>query len=435
MKQYYSGLKIIAFLFIFHCLTLVAQAQEDAVPTKARIQKKGAGFSLVVNEQPYFIKGAVGSDYLEKLKAYGGNSIRTGSKKEVLDKAHSLGLTALVGLPVRAERDGMDYDDTAAVRLQHQKVMEIVRSTKNHPAVIMWALGNELDFIEANVKLHYNTKVWDAVNALSKEIHALDPHHPVMTVVGSISKEKIDDLLRLAPDIDLLGVNEYGDLLDVPTWLKQFGWKKPYAVTEWGPTGFWQVPKTAWKVPIEETSSMKAAKYKERYEKSIAADRACIGSYVFLWRQHQERTHTWFGMFDAAGRETEAVDVMHYKWKGAWPVNRSPRLDSAKIENLTAYQNVYLQKGRSYLGQVWATDPDRDEMKYAWEILPEGTKFPYGGGGEKKPGAINGLISDGKKNRISFRSPEKEGAYRLFVYVYDGKGHWATANIPFYVQP
>ena len=423
------------FFISFFLLLHKTYAQKKASPAMVRIQKKGVGFSLLVNGKPYFIKGAVGSDYLEKLKDYGGNAIRTGSKKEVLDKAHGLGLTALVSLPVRAERDGMDYDDTAAVRAQHQRVMEIVRSTKNHPAVIMWALGNELDFIQANVKLQYNKKVWDAVNRLAKEIHALDPHHPVMTVVGSISKEKITDLLQQAPDLDLLGVNEYGDLLEVPEWLRQAGWKKPYAVTEWGPTGFWQVPKTAWKVPIEETSSMKAAKYKERYEKSIAADKACIGSYVFLWRQHQERTHTWFGMFDAAGEETEAVDVMHYEWTGAWPLNRSPRLDSAKIENGTAYQNVYLKKSGSYTGQVWATDPDKDELKYAWEILPEGTDFPYGGGGEKKPGALSGLISEGGKSKISFRSPEKEGAYRLFVYVYDGKGHWATANVPFYVEP
>ncbi|MEP7280280.1 MAG: glycoside hydrolase family 2 TIM barrel-domain containing protein [Bacteroidota bacterium] len=425
-------MKYFIFYLIACCLACNLAAQQQ--PTKVGIKKKKNGFQLTVKGKPYFIKGAVGNNYLEKLKQYGGNSIRTGSKKETLDQALSLGLTALVNLPVRAERDGMNYDDTALVRKQHERVMAIVRDTKDHPAVIMWALGNELDFIQANVKLHYNTKVWDAVNALAKEIHEIDPFHPVMTVVGSINPEKISDLLRLCPDLDLLGVNEYGDLLKIPEWLRQFGWKKPYAVTEWGPTGFWQVPKTIWKVPIEETSSMKAAKYKERYEKAIAADKNCIGSYVFLWRQHQERTHTWFGMFDANGKETEAVDVMYYEWKGKWPPNRTPRLDSAKIENMTAYQNVYLKKGEAYTAQVWASDPDKDMLTYAWEILPEGSNFPYGGGGEKKPEAISGLIDDGEKSRISFRSPDKEGSYRLFVYVYDGKGHFATANVPFYVN-
>jgi beta-galactosidase/beta-glucuronidase len=423
---------LLCLVVAFGCLWEVAGQKK---PTRATIKETSNGFQFLVNNKPYFIKGAVGNDYLEKLKQYGGNSIRTGSKKTILDEAHALGLTALVNLPVRAERDGMNYDDTAAVRKQHEKVIEIVRNTKDHPAVIMWALGNELDFIEANVKLRYNQKVWEAVNALAKEIHRIDPHHPVMTVVGSINKEKINDLLRNCPDLDLLGVNEYGDLLKIPEWLEQYGWKKPYAVTEWGPTGFWQVPKTNWEVPIEETSSMKAAKYRERYEKVIAADKKCLGSYVFLWRQHQERTHTWFGMFDEKGAETEAVDVMHYVWTGKWPKNRSPRIDSAKIQNLTAYQNVYLQKRKMYEGQVWASDPDKDPLRFAWEILPEGTQFPYGGQGEKKPIGLEGLVKDGNKNQIRFMSPEEEGAYRLFVYVYDEKGHWATANVPFYVQP
>lgn len=429
MKKVLHVLLFVAYSII----STYGQAKDN--PTKVKIIKNNSGFQLMVNNSPYFIKGAVGSDYLEKLQEYGGNSIRTGSNRSTLDKAHSLGLTALVNLPVRAERDGMNYDDTAAVRTQHEKVMDIVRKTKDHPAVIMWALGNELDFIQANEKLRYNIKVWDAVNALANAIHTVDPNHPIMTVVGSIDSGKITDLIQRAPALDLLGINEYGDLGKIPSWLRKFGWKKPYAVTEWGPTGFWQVPKTDWKVPIEETSSMKAERYKERYEQTITGDKEmCLGSFVFLWRQHQERTHTWFGMFDAKGLETEAVDVMHFEWTGKWPQNRTPRLDSLKIGSLTAYSNVKLEPSQSYTARVWVTDPDNDNIHYNWEVLPEGTSFPYGGNGEKKPAAIAGLITEVNKPNIQFKSPGKKGSYRLFVCAYDGKGHWATANIPFYVK-
>lgn len=428
-------MKKILHVLLMSAYVFTSYGQTTVNSTKVKIVKNKNTFQLLVNNKPYFIKGAVGSDYLEKLQQYGGNSIRTGSNPATLDKAHLLGLTALVNLPVRAERDGMNYDDTGAVRMQHEKVMDIVRKTKDHPAVIMWALGNELDFIQANVKEHYNIKVWDAVNALAKEIHHLDPYHPVMTVVGSIDSGKIRDLITNCPALDLLGINEYGDLAKIPKWLRKFGWKKPYAVTEWGPTGFWQVPKTAWKAPIEETSSMKAARYKERYEQTISGDKEmCLGSFVFLWRQHQERTHTWFGMFDANGLETEAVDVMHYEWTGKWPQNRTPGLDSLKIGQLTAYNNVYLQPSQSYTAEVWVKDPDNDSTQYNWEVLPEGTTFPYGGNGEKKPAAVPGLVGEVNKPHINFKSPDKEGSYRLFVYAYDGKGHWATANIPFYVK-
>lgn len=420
--------------FIFLLFTLV-YTSTFAQPTTVRVQKTGDSFRLLRNGKPYFIQGAVGSDYLVKLKQYGGNAIRTGSNRQTLNRADSLGLTTLVNLPVRAERDGMNYDDAEAVRQQHERVMTIVRQTKDHPAVLMWALGNELDFIQANVKERYKTKVWDAVNALAKEIHQLDPNHPIMTVVGSINEEKIKDLLTQCPDLDLLGINEYGDLDKIPEWLRKFGWQKPYAVTEWGPTGFWQVPKTPWKAPVEETSSLKADQYRKRYERVIAADKArCLGSYVFLWRQHQERTHTWFGMFDAEGQETEAVDVMHYEWTGRWPANRTPRLDSVKLGGKTAYAGVYLQPGQTNQARVWATDPDGDALRYNWEVLREGTAFPYGGNGEKRPPAVPGLITEANTPRLSFQTPAEEGAYRLFVYAYDGKGHWATANIPFYVK-
>ncbi|MEO7800580.1 MAG: glycoside hydrolase family 2 TIM barrel-domain containing protein, partial [Ginsengibacter sp.] len=171
----------ICFTFLICTLSFyTSQSQQEKTPTPVKIIKKASGFQLLVNKKPYYIKGAVGSDYLEKLQQYGGNAIRTGSEVNALNKAHTLGLTALVNLPVEAERDGMDYDDTAAVRAQHANVMRIVRDTKNHPAVVMWALGNELDFIQPNVKEHYNIKVWDAVNALSREIHKIDPNHPVM---------------------------------------------------------------------------------------------------------------------------------------------------------------------------------------------------------------------------------------------------------------
>jgi hypothetical protein len=155
---------------------------------------------------------------------------------------------------------------------------------------------------------------------------------------------------------------------------------------------------------------------------------------VFLWRQHQERTHTWFGMFDAEGRETEAVEVMHYAWTGKWPANRVPQLDSVKIGRQTAYDGVYLAPAQTSTAQVWVRDLDGDALQYHWEVLREGTSFPYGGNGEPKPPAVPGLIEIPNRRQLSFQAPAEEGPYRLFVYAYDGQGHFATANIPFFVR-
>ena len=55
----------------------------------------------------------VGNEFIAEGKEYGGNSVRTGYHKEELDKINDCGLYALVNLPAKAERDGMNYNDTA----------------------------------------------------------------------------------------------------------------------------------------------------------------------------------------------------------------------------------------------------------------------------------------------------------------------------------
>ena len=430
--------KTIAYFIPLIALLFSLSAPVSAQGAKVEIKKNGNAFELLVDGSPMFIEGIVGWRKMDLAKAYGANGVRTGCNQKSLDEAQRLGMMVLANLPVSSQRAGFDYDDEEAVRAQHEKVLQVVREYKDHPAVLMWALGNELDHVpqkeyEPN-KIYYNMKVWDAVNALAKAIHEIDPNHPVMTVVGSITEHKIGALINQCPDLDLLGINEYGDLLDIPQWLRQWGWKKPYAVTEWGPTGFWQMPRTPWDYHIEETSTEKAAKYKERYEKTIRGDKEmCLGSYVFLWHPHQEYTHTWFGMFDREWRETESVDVMRYEWTGAWPDNRAPHIDSMRLNGRSAYDFIYLAPGQKCTAQVWMRDPENDNVTYEWELLPEQKSFGYGGQGEKKPEAVDADIVVTDAGAIRFTAPLEEGAYRLFVAGYDEGNHAAFANIPVYV--
>ena len=206
-------------------------------------------------------------------------------------------------------------------------------------------------------------------------------------------------------------------------------------ITEWGPTGFWQTKATPWGYHIEENSSEKADKYKERYEGTILADKEwCLGSFVFLWNHHQEYTHTWFGMFDKDWRKTEAVNVMHYVWTGKWPKNRAPKVISMQINGKTAHDFISLLPGETLKAQVRMEDPDADDaIRYEWELLKEPTVFGYGGTGERKPESIDcsiKIISDGV---INFTAPLEEGPYRLFASGYDKGNHVAYANIPIYV--
>ncbi len=405
-------------------------------PAKVEIRKSAGRFQLCVDQQPFYIKGAgieLGS--LEKLKQHGGNSLRTWSTdngrdsgKQVLDRALTNGLYVAMGLDVDHERRGFDYDNTNAVARQFATLTDQVRKLKDHPALIIWVVGNELNFEK-------NPRVWDAVNDLSKEIHRIDPNHPTTTTLAGFNKETVALVKARAPDLDFICFQMYCDIINLPRYLAEAAWDKPYIVTEWGATGHWECGKTAWGAPIENDSTTKADLYQMRFDKVIQADQTlCLGSYVFFWGQKQERTPTWYGMFLESGEETAAVDVMHYVWQGVWPANRSPRLEGAWLDGRTASQNVRVRPGQSCRAKVDATDPDQDALTFNWEIMAESTSRNVGGDRESKPAVLRGLIAEPSRGEISLQAPSKPGAYRLFAYVFDGKGHAAHANIPFLVE-
>ena len=421
---------------LLSCTSNTSQ-EEVQGPVKAEIKQENGKYQLYVGGEPFWIKGA-GLEFgnVEKLAEHGGNSFRTwrtdngkDSGKEVLDRAQANGLYVTMGIEVARERHGFDYNDEAAVAEQFERIKKEILLYKDHPALIIWAIGNELNLRATN------PKVWNAVNQISEYIHEVDPNHLTTTTLAGIGKELVDDIKERVPDIDLLSIQMYADLPNLPRYIQESNWQKPYMVTEWGATGHWEVPKTEWGAPIELNSSAKADAYLERYQKAIEPHKdQCIGSYVFLWGQKQERTPTWYGIFLESGEETESVDVMHYIWNGAWPENRTPRLDSFLLEGKTAYDNVYLEPGKMYSAQVASTDPDGDALSYKWEIMPESKDLGDGGDFESTPESIPGLFEGEPAAEALFKSPAESGAYRLFVYVFDGKGHAAHANIPFFVK-
>lgn len=411
---------------------VAAQAVTTKGAVKVEVKKEGAVYQLMRDGKPYFIKGAGGTSYMDRIAAYGGNSVRTWDTKkgqQILDSAQKYGLTVLLGLPVGSERHGFDYNDAGAVKKQFDRLRVEVLKFKGHPALLAWGIGNELNL---NYK---NPKVWDAVNDIAKMIHKEDPNHPASTVLAGINKKEVDYIKTNAPAVDILSINTYGGLATLPEQVRAVGWEGPYMVTEWGPTGHWEGLQTSWKAPIEESSTEKAAVYKSRYTYSVEKDKdRCLGSYVFLWGQKQERTPTWYGIFTEKGEESEVVDVMQYLWTGAYPENKAPHIYAFSLDHKKAINSIQLKASTKYEVLVDAVDPDRDQLDYHFEMLPEATEVGEGGDHENRPGTIKFELEVFKGNRTAIVSPAKKGAYRLFVYVKDGHNNVATANIPFYVN-
>ncbi len=201
-----------------------------------------------------------------------------------------------MGLEVGRERHGFDYNDTAGVKRQFEFIKGEVLKYKDHPALLAWGIGNELNL------WYKNKKVWYAVNDIAKMIHEVDGNHPATTMLSGIGKDEIDYIKDNCPDIDFICIQMYGDVINLEKRINDAGWDGAYAVTEWGATGHWEVARTEWNIPIEQTSSEKADVILERWEKAIYSNKThCLGSYVFFWAQKQERTPTWYGFFLETG--------------------------------------------------------------------------------------------------------------------------------------
>ena len=408
------------------------EAKADPSISTSKVVKTEEGYQLLVNDEPFYVKGAgISTGSMESLAKYGANSVRTWSAdngKEILDRAQANGLKVMMGLWVALERHGFDYDDEQAVQEQLEKIRQQVMELKDHPALIIWGVGNELN-LESK-----NPKVWDAVNEISKMIHEIDPHHVTTTCLSGIYAKDVKLVTERAPDLDLLSTQMYAAIEVLPQELEKSGYEGPLLVTEWGATGYWEVGSTEWGAPIENNSSVKADSYLRRYEKSILPQKdQVVGSFVFLWGQKQERTPTWFGMFLPDGQETEPVDVMHYLWKGEWPENRTPRLVDFSLNGQKAVDNIKLTASTAHQAFVEIHDYEDDSLTYRWEIMSESTTQKTGGDAEYVPQSFDDLILENKEGNAKFNAPAEAGAYRLFVYVEDGHSHSAHANIPFLV--
>jgi hypothetical protein len=438
MKTILNITLLLAFgLALASCMNTPAEAVKSG-PVKVELKKEKDGYRLYCDGKPFYIKGAgLEGGNIEALAQNGGNAFRTWSTeskshsgKETLDEAHRNGLMVCMGIDIARERHGFDYDDSAAVAAQFNRVKEEVMKYKDHPALLAWGIGNELNLS------YTNPRVWNAVNDIAAMIHETDPNHPVTTMFAGAGKKEVEYVMERCPEIDFLCFQIYGDMMNLPKHIAESGWQGAYVVSEWGTRGHWEVATTSWGRPIEPTSHERAVACKEWYEAVITADtKQCIGSFVFLWGQKQERTPTWYGLFLEDGRSTETVDVMHYLWNGKWPENQAPKLDNFLLNDMTAQDNIMLAPGEKCSATVNITEPDNDPVSYRWEILSEvpEDQQSHGGDFEMRPVTVLNSETGAGINTFEFEAPLQEGDYRLFVYAGDGKNKAATANIPFYV--
>ena len=413
-------------LSIFYAFTAHSQVSKVEVSTNSF-----GNFELKRNGVPYYIKGAGAKDHFGLLVKSGANSIRIWStnNKSLLDSAHHYGLTVTLGLHVRPERSGMDYNNEYAVKGQIEYLKNEVLKYKDHPALLVWGIGNEVDL------KYSNFKVWETIEILAKFIKEVDPNHPTMTVIAGVDPSKAFYIKKYCPSIDILGLNVYGSIENAGANLRKFNWEKPYIVSEWGVNGPFEARTTSWKAKIEPPNGIKADQRLRRYKELIEKDKEfCLGSYCFLWGQKQESTATWHGMFLSDGMPTEAVDIMHFCWKGEWPKSRAPSIRNISLENIGWRKDHIIPPSSQATLKIEYLKYNNKKIFIEYILYPEAFSNKIGGDIQKSPDPIKFEIIDQSDDELTFITPKHKGAYRLFAYVKNEKGQSSVANIPFLVK-
>ena len=183
--------------------------------------------------------------------------------------------------------NGTDYRDSLQRENILKSVKTMIKDFKDEPYILMWALGNENDYVQftQNNSKQYPEVYARFVNDIAKMIHKLDPNHPVCLVNGD--KNFLRKYAHLIPDIDIMGFNNYstptfGDLWNI----SQRAYNKPVILTEYG-TGYPPV-KMIDSQPVlneEKQAQMHKGSWNDMITHSYGqkAPGNCLGGFIYTW--------------------------------------------------------------------------------------------------------------------------------------------------------
>lgn len=410
---------------------------------KVQVTKISGSWKLYKNGKPFFIKGVAANKYFDRITEFGANTIRiygvNDTIQSVLDMAHENGISVALGLWMQKPEYGFDYTDEAAVQAQFEEIRSQVLQHKDHPALLLWVIGNELDakYGENDEK----QEMWEAINDVSKMIHQEDGEHPTTIAMVNSSVEKLIDIKKWAPDLNILSSNaKWPQTGLVKLHLEEADWDIPYILSEYGnralPQGFPESPALDWGGLVEPTSTEKSIVFKDIIENDVLSNTSsgCIGGIAFLWgdqaNSQSGSRKNWHAFFTSDGESYGVIDELQNGWSRKYPANLSPIIEDRSkmtLDGKVSFDEIKLSINKSYNGRVEAYDPDGDPLSYKWVVVREGTR-----NGNQPPG-LNNWIESNNKSTVKIKCVS-EGAYRLYVFVSDNKGKAANAVIPFLVE-
>jgi hypothetical protein len=407
------------------------------------IRWKDHSYQLIRDGSPYHIKGVslFGIGYLSDVVKFGGNSIRlysTDNAGQILDSAHKLGLTVMLGLELPKAGAEADYSDTSTMNALRAFIRSEVEKYKDHPALLCWGLGNEVDiYVPPRLKnMNRLFKIWKAMDGLAAEIKKIDRNHPITVSIpaGRLHFRFINAVTR---NIDLISFNSFTTVEGGIIWklMEKCGlspFYKPHFYTELGPNGYWASEDTEWFSKYEPTSKDKSAYLAYLYN-ALNSPPTCMGSYFFFWGYKQEFTPTWFSMYTAKGEPVEVLPTVSAIWKKDFSNSKHGSVQSIDIDRVS--KNVYLEKDARF--RLRFSIDSAAEVNSGYAEIREEAEYLTSTFVTKETALLQErafrLLPGHSTHYLDFTAPSEPGAYRAYLFIRQKSGFISTANISFYV--
>lgn len=421
MHKRYSSLVLIASILIFFSSACFGEGTSAGSVVKVTGQK--GKWALEVNGKQFYIKGvgagkmtgAGGENYLKMAQELGANAVRTWvtdqGTQEYFDTALKYNLMVDAGIWI-------NYADEYKQK-KRQEIADYVNKFKDHPALLMWNIGNEAIFFTKDEEERIALAKF--LEEMVQMIHKLDPNHPV--IYTSADTTALPYVKQYIPSLDILGMNIYGNIRVSHSKWDKAGLKIPYCVTEYGPHGPWDVKKDANGASQEEPDRTKAAIYRKMTNEIMSFRGYDLGGFAFHLGETTQESLTWWNINHKLLKKASYWEI--YKiYAGSRPVNLPPRILTLKLS-----KTKNISPGEAVDITAEAADSDSNPLDYSLAVstAQEGVLQYYVN--EEVPVKFENVGT-----RFKMAAPDAKGLYRLYLFINDGNGNAATLNRSFKVE-
>jgi hypothetical protein len=210
-------------------------------------------------------------------------------------------------------------------------VLGRVNAVKDHPAMLMWAIGNEWNYNGLYADMSHAQSL-ARLNEVATLIRGADPNHPITCIYGEIPTAQT---VNAMPLVDVWGVNVYRGLSFGPTFFDNLRAvsTKPWFVSEYGADAYDAT------LPGENTAAQAEATRQLTLEILAQTNNQILGGTIFEWVDEWWKdgdgalgVHDVGGVAPGGGPYPDST--FNEEWWGIVDIDRAPRPAYYELQKL-----------------------------------------------------------------------------------------------------